>query len=81
MSGQTGGEEEEKQASHWAGILTWGWIPEPWDHDLTWRQKLNQLSHPGAPKLHFKDSKFSFQNIKEFKDIQVNVNVKKIMCV
>ena len=24
-------------------------IPEHWDHGLSWRQGLNQLSHPGAP--------------------------------
>ena len=23
---------------------------EPWDHDLSWSQMLNQLNHPGAPK-------------------------------
>ena len=23
--------------------------PGPWDHDLSWNQTLNQLSHPGAP--------------------------------
>ena len=25
-------------------------IPGPWDHELSWRQRLNQLSHTGAPK-------------------------------
>ena len=25
-----------------------GLIPGPWDHDLSWRQMLNRLSHPGA---------------------------------
>ena len=24
-------------------------IPGPWDHDLSRRQMLNRLSHPGAP--------------------------------
>jgi len=28
--------------------------PEPWDHDLSPRQSLNQLSHPGAPVFYFK---------------------------
>ena len=28
-----------------------GWIPGPWDHDLSQRQMLNHLRHPGAPKL------------------------------
>ena len=30
--------------------LTWGSIPGSWDHDLSQRQILNWLSHPGAPK-------------------------------
>ena len=29
----------------------WGLISRPWDHDLSQRQMLNQLSHPGAPIL------------------------------
>ena len=37
--------EKEKQTPHWAKSL----IPGPWDHDLSRRQLLNQLSHPGAP--------------------------------
>ena len=28
----------------------WGSIPKPWDHDLSQRQTLNQLSHTGAPE-------------------------------
>ena len=32
-----------------AGSLTWGSIPGHWDHDLSGRQTLNRLSHPGAP--------------------------------
>ena len=30
-----------------------GSIPGPWDHDLSWRQTLNPLSHPGAPCSFF----------------------------
>ena len=41
--------EREKQAPHWAGNLMQGLIPGPWDHNLSWRQMPNQLSHPGAP--------------------------------
>ena len=26
---------------------------EPWDHDLSWSQTLNQLSHPGTPVYEF----------------------------
>ena len=28
------------------------WTHKPWDHDLSWSQMLNQLSHPGAPGIH-----------------------------
>ena len=31
----------------------WGSVPGPWDHDLSWRQMLNLLRHPGAPPLLF----------------------------
>ena len=29
------------------------WTPQPWVHDLSWSQKLNRLSHPGAPDKSF----------------------------
>ena len=32
-----------------AGSLMWDLIPGPQDQDLSRRQMLNQLSHPGAP--------------------------------
>ena len=31
----------------------WGLIPGSWDHDLSQRQLLNPLSHPGAPVITF----------------------------
>ena len=40
--------EREKQTRHWAGGLTRDLIPGPWDHNLSWRQTLNPLSHPGS---------------------------------
>ena len=40
--------EREKQASHWARSPVWGLISGSWDHDLSQRQMLNRLSHPGA---------------------------------
>ena len=43
--------EREKQAFYWGGSPMQGLIPEPWDHDLSWRQTLNQLSHPGSPTI------------------------------
>ena len=42
--------EKEKQALHWAGSPIWGSIPGLWDLlDLSWRQTLKGMSHPGAP--------------------------------
>ena len=38
----------EKKASYWAENLMWDLISGPWDHNLSWRQMLNQLSHPGT---------------------------------
>ena len=47
--------EKEEQVPHWTGSPMQGSVPGPWDHDLSWRQTLNQLSHPGAPKaINFK---------------------------
>ena len=34
-------------------------IPAPWDPDLSQRQMLNQLSHPGALGFHFLRSEIS----------------------
>ena len=39
----------EKQGPRWAGSQMWGSIPGPWGHDPSQRQRLNRLSHPGAP--------------------------------
>ena len=36
------------QTPCWAGSLIWDSIPGPWDHGLSQRQTLNQLSHPSA---------------------------------
>ena len=46
-----GHREMEKQAPHWAGSTTQGSIPGPWDQDLSRRQTLNQVNHPGAPRV------------------------------
>ena len=42
--GWKGQREREKQIPYLAGSLMQGW-----DHDVSWRQMLNRLSHPGAP--------------------------------
>lgn len=59
-------EEREKQIPHWAREPNTGLFPGLWDHDLSWRQTLNQLSHSGAPRP------FAFNviiNMFEFKSI------------
>lgn len=45
-------EREEEAGSCWADSFMQGSIPGVWDHDLSRRQRLNLLSHPGAPKCH-----------------------------
>ena len=45
-----GQRERGEQTTHWAGSLMQGWIPGPWEHDLSRGQTLNQLSHPGILK-------------------------------
>ena len=44
-------EKEKKQTPHWAGNMDLGLNVEPWDHDLSQRQMLNQLGHRSAPTL------------------------------
>ena len=39
-----------------------GLIPGPWDHDLSQRQMLNHLSHPGAPNKILKKKKGKERN-------------------
>ena len=59
-------EGRKKQTLLWAGSLMWGLIPGPWDHDLSWRQMLNQLSHPGIHVflfLSFLDSSMCSQSL------------------
>ena len=47
--------KREKQTACWAGSLIQDMIPGRWDHDLSWKQTLNQQSHPGAlHHYHFK---------------------------
>ena len=45
-------KQGEWQGEGEAGILMWGSIPGPWDHDLSQRQMFNRLSHPGFQKNH-----------------------------
>ena len=50
MRAQTGGAAEEEAGYPLSRKPDAGPIPGPQDHDLTQRQTLNQLSHPGAPQ-------------------------------
>ena len=50
-AGGEGGEEGEAD-SQWAGSPVWDSVPGPWDHDLSWKQMLNLLSHPDTPELY-----------------------------
>ena len=49
-STRLGQRERDKQVPYWAGSPTQGWIPGGWYHDLSQRQTLNWLSHPGTPQ-------------------------------
>ena len=46
--------EREKQAPHGAGSLMWDSILGPRNHNMSWSQMLNWLSHPDAPIVTFK---------------------------
>ena len=47
--GGEGQKEREKPSPRWTGRPIRGSTPGSWDHDLSWRQTLYWLSHPGAP--------------------------------
>ena len=49
VDGEAGREREREAGS----LLMRDLIPGPWDHDLSWRQQLNPLSHPGAQSSTF----------------------------
>ena len=53
QSGRDREMERQRQTPHWARSLMRGSIPGPLDHDLSWGQVLNQLSHTGAPQDRF----------------------------
>ena len=50
---ERGEGQREKQTPHRAGSPMWDPIPGLQDHDLSQRQLLNQLSHPGTPIKQF----------------------------
>ena len=70
--GEEQGETGE-QTPHWAGDLMrgsmWDLMPGPQDHDLSWRQTLNWLSHPGAPALDIFDVEVSLKYLWSFASV------------
>ena len=46
---ERGEGQREKQTPYRVGSLMQDSIPGLWDHDLSWSQLLNQMSHPGTP--------------------------------
>ena len=77
MSWGEGQRERDKQTPHWAGSLKQDSVPGPGDHDLSQRQTLNQLSHPGTPRYHFFDGCVVFHCVYIYIRIYVCMN----MCV
>ena len=45
--------QREKQTPHGSGHLMWDLIQGLWNHDLSRRQLLKQLSHPAGPNSNF----------------------------
>ena len=85
---QGGGTEREADSTE-QGSLMRGSIPGPWDHVLSWRQKLNWLSHPGTPSMNIFKEKLSrwFWYIAETKNhtmsyqlLDLFIGAKKKIC-
>ena len=57
QAGERGRGKKEKQTPSWAGSQTQGSIPGPLDHDLSWRQMCNYLSHASALGNEFLDKR------------------------
>ena len=50
---QLEGQRERGKQTPWAGNLMCSLIQGLWNHDLSWRQMLNQLSYPGTLTMIF----------------------------
>ena len=70
--GTAGRRRGRSRLSAEQGARCRGLIPGSWDHDLSWRQVLNQLSYPGASILTLKCVRTSFMR---------SVFVKCYMCL
>ena len=54
--------ERERQTPHWAQTPTLVSILALRDHDLSWSQTLNQMSHPSAPQIsHYLDRNWNLE--------------------
>ena len=61
--------ERGKQVPCWAGSPRWVLVPGLWDHDPSWKQRINLPSHSGAPVCQFwipPSFSFSFNFFKGF---------------
>ena len=60
------GRENPSQTPRWVWSPTWGFILQPWDHNLSPNQEsdLHRLSHPGTPHLDYllKDPVFIYNH-------------------
>ena len=74
---QAGGGKEE--TPHWVKSPMRGSILGPWDQELSQRQTLNQLSHPGAPVVMF----LSQEESKDLEDTSSKIGgiLPKAFCV
>ena len=50
---------------------------EPWDHDLSWSQTLNQLSHPGVPESMLFSANMSIHTFPWTRKLTANQQAKE----
>ena len=74
-------EEREKQSPCWAGSPMWGLIPGPWDHDLSQRQLLNQLSHPDTPRVIYLSNQRVVSTFKWTSCVGLNLTVQNLLLI
>ena len=89
QAGSGGGGAEKEGDRIWSRIqdlrcqhrAQWGaWTEEPWDHDLSRSQMLNQLSHPGTPDVEFKINKNKNNNNNNNKRLRKKIIKPNLRC-